>query len=113
MKRGALILVLAVAAALVSAELYQRKAGPVRYEGVEPGWSYTYVLAGGWPLPFIYDSLYVSPVDKVSLSGVLFTNDKFHFWPFVADVAVFVGLFGGGMWLWRRWSRRHGRVSLS
>lgn len=104
MKRGALILVLAVAAALVSAELYQRKAGPVRYEGVEPGWSYTYVLAGGWPLPFIYDSLSVSPVNKVSLSGVLFSSDKFHCWPFVADVATYGAVFALVAWLVR--SRR-------
>ena len=95
-------LTLAIVAALASAELYQRQAGPVRYEGVEPGWSYTHVLAGGWPLPFIYDSLYVSPVNKVSLMGVAFTDDKFYFWPFLADVAVFAALFAGVAWLWRR-----------
>ena len=101
MKRGALILVLAVVVALASAELHQRKAGPVRYEGVEPGWSYTYVLAGGWPLPFIYDSLYVSPVEKVSLSGVLFSSDKFHFWPFAGDVATYGAVFALMTWLGR------------
>ena len=96
-------LALAIAAALVSAEVWQRQAGPVRYEGVEPGWSYTYVLAGGWPLPFIYDSLYVSPANKVSLMGVLFTSDKFYVWPFLGNVAIYAGVFAAvGRFLLRR-----------
>ena len=102
MKKAALVVVLALLATLVSAEVWQRQAGPVRYEGVEPGWSYTYVLAGGWPLPFIYDSLYVSPVNKVSLMSVVFTDDKFYVWPFVGDVGVFAALFAGVAWLWGR-----------
>jgi hypothetical protein len=90
MKTVIAVLVLSLVATLASALLYQRQAGPVRYEGVEPGWSYTNVLAGGWPLPFLYDSVSVSPVGSVSLIG----EDDWHGGAFAFDFACYAVLFG-------------------
>jgi hypothetical protein len=90
MKTLIVVLVLSLVATLSSAELYQRQAGPIRYEGVEPGWSYKNVLAGGWPLPFLYDSTAVSPVNNVSLIG----EDDWHPGAFAVDFACYGVVFG-------------------
>jgi hypothetical protein len=95
-------LALAVLATLVSAEVYQRQAGPVRYEGVEPGWSYMYVLAGGWPFPFIYDGIGLSPGNRVDLMGALLGLDDFRWGAFLGNLAGYGALFAVVAWLWRR-----------
>ncbi|HEY0157625.1 MAG TPA: hypothetical protein VGF28_10105 [Thermoanaerobaculia bacterium] len=96
------ILLPAVVATLISSSVYQRQAGPIRYAGVEPGWSYAYVIAGGWPFPFIYDSMYLSPAKSVDMMGVLLGLDDFYWGPFLADVAVFAALFALVGWLRQR-----------
>ncbi|HEX8255035.1 MAG TPA: hypothetical protein VF846_17975 [Thermoanaerobaculia bacterium] len=77
-------------AAVISGEICQSMSrDPVRYEGVEPGWSYMHVLAGGWPLQFIFDGIGLSPGNHVSLLGALLGNDKFRATPFLIDAAFY------------------------
>lgn len=100
-------LISAVFALLITAltVYYQRLSSElVPYEGVEPGWSYTHVTVGGWPLPFLYDKPYFSPANRVDWFGVLLGMDQFRPWPFLGDVATYFAV------LWVGWSvclRRH------
>lgn len=78
----------------VATGAYERVGGqPVRYEGVEPGWSVTRVTVAGWPMPYIYDKLCCSPVDRADWAGVLLRLDEFRPLPFVVDVAIFFAVF--------------------
>jgi photosystem II stability/assembly factor-like uncharacterized protein len=95
-------LTLAVVATLLSSSLWQRQAGPVRYAGVAPGWSYMYVLAGGWPFPFIYDGIGLSPGNRVDLMGALLGLDDFYWGAFLVNVALYAVLFAVVAWLLRR-----------
>jgi hypothetical protein len=88
-RRRALELLLALVLTALTA-FYQRLGNePVRYEGVEPGWSYTRVIVGGWPLPFIYDKPYFSPANSVDWFGVLLRLDEFRPLSFLGDTAIY------------------------
>lgn len=99
---SALALIVAIVVTMFSA-LYERAGGDVvQYEGVEPGPSYTHVIVGGWPVPYIYDKICCSPRDRADWTGVVLGLDEFRLQPFVIDVAIyFVPL-----WLLTRWIRR-------
>ena len=94
------LLAAALALAAVSGEAYQRVgSGYVRYEGVGPGWDSTRVVVGGWPLPYLLDRPYLSPVGSVSVSGGLLGEDELRAGPFLADAAFYLllslGLLAG------------------
>lgn len=90
MKRAILIAVFSIAATLISGEAYQRLGDePIEYAGVDPGPSYARVVVGGWPVPYLYDSMYFSPVNSVSHSGALLGLDTFRPWAFVTNVAFY------------------------
>ncbi|HYO76620.1 MAG TPA: hypothetical protein VE010_09160 [Thermoanaerobaculia bacterium] len=94
MKKVIAFAVAGLIAAAISGEICQSMSrDPVRYEGVEPGWSYMHVLAGGWPLQFIFDGIGLSPGNHVSLLGALLGNDKFRAAPFLADAVFYAVLF--------------------
>lgn len=98
------LLIAFAAALLVTAltALYQRLGSElVRYEGVEPGWSYTRVVVGGWPWPFIYDKPYFSPANRVDWAGVLLGMDQLRPLPFLADLAIYFAVIAGGTSLYR------------
>ncbi len=94
----------AIAITLATGELVERRGDePVRYEGVEPGWSYTTVVVGGWPLPFLYDKPGLSVANRVSTFAALLREDEFRAMPFVADVVVYAAV----MIVVGRLARRH------
>ena len=78
----------------------------VFYEGVNPGLDSTLVIVGGWPLPYLYDSPYFSPVNSVSFSAALLGLDDLRPGPMLGDVLLFWGALLGGWWLSRRGRRR-------
>ncbi|HEY0141571.1 MAG TPA: hypothetical protein VGF48_11800 [Thermoanaerobaculia bacterium] len=103
MKRAFFIAVLALFATLISGEAWQRLGSePIAYEGVEPGLSYTRVIVGGWPMPYLYDSMYFSPVNSVSNSGALLGLDTFRVGAFLIDFAFYALLIAAGAWTIRR-----------
>lgn len=74
-------------------EAYQRTGSEyVRYEGVGPGWDSTRVVVGGWPLPYLLDKPYLSPVNSVGFVSGLLGEDFFRPLPFLADAALFAAL---------------------
>jgi hypothetical protein len=96
------ILSAALLAAFLSGTVYMRLGGPVRYEGVEPGWSYMKVMVRGWPLPFLYDKVGLSPGDRVDWVGALLGLDEFRPLPFGGDVAIYAIAFAAVWWAGRR-----------
>lgn len=88
---------LAVVALVIAAwtgEAYQRRsAAYVRYEGVDPGMDSTRVVAGGWPLPWLFDNPSISVVGRVSLTGALVREDTLRPWRLLTDAFLFwIGL---------------------
>lgn len=99
MKRTLLTLVAALFLTLISGEAYQRLGDdPIAYEGVDPGLSYTRVIVGGWPIPYLYDSMYFSPVQSVSNSGALLGLDDFRVGAFLIDLAFYALVITGIGW---------------
>lgn len=75
--------------ALASGDVVQRPdRGWARYEGVGPGLDSTRVVAGGWPLAFLYDHPTLSPVGRVSITDAIVGIDDVRPWPLVADAAI-------------------------
>lgn len=102
-----LVVVCALFLTLISGEACQRLGDePIAYEGVEPGLSYARVIVGGWPLPYLYDSMYFSPVNSVSNSGALLGLDTFRWWAFLADLAFYAVVMGMVGLMVRRLRRR-------
>jgi hypothetical protein len=91
--RGALLLVFALFLAALSGRAHQRLGSEyIRYEGVGPGLDSTRVVVGGWPAPFLYDKVGLSPGNSVSLSGALLGLDAFRPLPFLMDTAFYLAL---------------------
>lgn len=109
MKRAILIAVLALAATLVSGEAYQRLGDePIEYAGVNPGPSYARVIVGGWPVPYLYDSMYFSPVNSVSHTGALLGLDDFRVGGFLVDLLFYAVIADAVLRLVRRRRRPAG-----
>jgi hypothetical protein len=88
--RPHLISLLAAIVVTVLTAWYERTGAEfIPYEGVDPGWSYTRVTVGGWPLPYLYDKPYFSPANRVGWVGVALRMDSFRAWPFVGDVGIY------------------------
>jgi len=96
------ILAAALVAAFLSGCVYMRLGGPVRYPGVEPGWSYMKVMVRGWPLPFLYDKVGFSPANAADWVGALMGLDEFRPLPFLADAAFYAVLFAAVWWARKR-----------
>lgn len=96
------ILIAALVAAFLSGTVYMRLGGPVRYEGVEPGWSYMKVMVRGWPLPFLYDKVGLSPGNAADWVGALMGVDEFRPLPFLGDVVFYAAVFAALRWAGRR-----------
>jgi hypothetical protein len=105
MRRPLISVVLALLVTMLTAYYQRTSSELVPYEGVEPGWSYTHVTVGGWPLAFIYDKPYFSPTNRVDWFGVLLGMDQFRPWPFLGDVAIYFALSWVGRSVWLRGHR--------
>lgn len=105
------ILSAALVAAFLSGTVYMRLSPkPVAYEGVEPGWSYMHVMVRGWPVPFIYDKIGLSPGNSADWVGVLVGVDAFRPGAFLLDVAIYAVVFAV---MWRAGRRARPRSSTS
>ena len=79
--------------ASVSGRAYPRMGSEfVRYEGTGPGLDSSLVVVGGWPLPYLLDKPYLSPVGSVSVTDALLGIDHFRAGRFLADALLIWGL---------------------
>jgi hypothetical protein len=110
--RRFLVPLLAIAVAGTTGEVYQRVGSEyVRYEGTGPGLDSSRVVVGGWPLPFLLDKPYLSPVGSVSLTEGLIGDDIFRPGSFFADALLFY-LVGSVVWRLTRWLRNSGKPAV-
>ena len=101
--RAAVGLALAVLIAALTS-LHERQGREfVHYEGVGPGLDSMRVVVAGWPIPYLFDSPYFSPVGSADLVGGLLGLDDIRWGRFALDVLLAWGALAGAAWGVRRW----------
>lgn len=102
---GLMLVITALILTIFIGQIYQRMGSEyILYEGVGPGMDSTLVVVGGWPFPYLYDTPYFSPVGSVHFTSGILGEDDLRIWPFLGDVAFYMGALFLVYWGLRRFT---------